>query len=276
MKKLITHPFSRIILGLLACLIVFILAQNISSKLLELAGTGKELRNFIKGIVASIAVLYTYRFFYGWLEKRPIMELSINILKNSGLGLLVGVVIQCLTILVIYFSGGFHITTVNPLSAIVIPLTVAFTVAIFEEILIRGIIFRIVEERLGSYIALAISSLIFGALHYITPQATWLSSLCVAIEAGLLFGAAYIYSRSLWLPIAIHFAWNFMQSGIFGAVTSGNEKTSSLLTTQITGPKLITGGAFGPEATIQAMAFCLIAAGIFMYLNIKKRKLIKR
>jgi hypothetical protein len=95
------------------------------------------------------------------------------------------------------------------------------------------------------------------------------------VEGGLLLGAAYIYSRNLWLPIAIHFAWNFMQSGIFGAITSGNEQTNSLFTTKITGPTLITGGAFGPEGTIQAILFCLIATIIFMYLNVKRNKLIR-
>jgi len=66
-----------------------------------------------------------------------------------------------------------------------------------------------------------------------------------------------------------------MQSGILGAITSGNEKTNSLLNTQITGPNIITGGEFGPEGTIQATIFCLIATIVLMYLNIKKNKLVK-
>ena len=165
--------------------------------------------------------------------------------------------------------------SVNPVSFIIIPLTVAFTVAIFEETLIRGILFRIVEEKLGSYFALIISAIIFGALHPVNPDSSFISAACVAVECGLLLGAAYIFSRNLWLPVAINFAWNFMQSGIFGAVTLGNEKTNSLLTTQITGPKLITEGAFGPKGTIQAILFCLIATTVFMYFNIKRDKLLK-
>jgi hypothetical protein len=90
-----------------------------------------------------------------------------------------------------------------------------------------------------------------------------------------MFGASYIYSRSLWLPIAIHFSWNFVQSGIFGAITSGNEKTSSLFNTHISGAELITGGAFGPEGTIQATLFWLLVSIIFMVLIIKQNKLIK-
>jgi uncharacterized protein len=182
--------------------------------------------------------------------------------------------LQSLTVLVIELNGGFKILSINPVSFIIIPLTVAFTVAIFEEILIRGIIFRIIEEKLGSYIALIISAIIFGGLHLLNPNSSLISAICVAIEGGFLLGAAYIYSRSLWFPIAIHFAWNFMQSGIFGAITSGNEKTNSLLTTQITGTKIITGGEFGPEGTIQAIIFCLIATLILIYSNITNGKLI--
>jgi membrane protease YdiL (CAAX protease family) len=277
MKKILNHPVTRIILGLMACFIAFIIAQNLAGKLLELTGTGKDLRNLIKGIFASLAVIMTYRLLFKWIEKRSVIELSNkNILKNLGIGLLIGVSIQCNTMLVIYFYHGFKIISVNPVSFIIIPLTVAFTVAIFEEILLRGIIFRIIEERLGSYIALLISALIFGALHLANPHATVISAICVAAEAGLLLGAAYIYSRSLWLPIAIHFAWNFMQSGIFGAITSGNEKTPGLLTTQLTGPELITGGSFGPEGTIQATVFCLMVTAAFMYFNIKNGYLVKR
>jgi membrane protease YdiL (CAAX protease family) len=275
MKKILNHPITRIILGLLVCLIVFVATQNISARLLK--DTGKELRNLFKGILASVAVISIYRLFFRWIEKRAITELSAqNVFKNLGLGILIGVTIQCLTIFVIYLNHGFRVIALNPVSFIIIPFTVAFTVAIFEEILIRGIVFRIIEEKLGSYIALLISALIFGALHLFNPNATLVSAICIAIEAGLLLGAAYIYSRSLWLPIAIHFAWNFMQSGVFGAITSGNDNTTSLLKTQISGAKLITGGKFGPEATIQAMIFCLIVAGILMHLNIKNGNLTKR
>lgn len=257
------------------CLIVFVATQNICARLLK--DTGKELRNLVKGILASVAVITTYRLFFRWIEKRTVIELSTkNLFKNLVWGISIGVNIQLLAIFVIYLAHGFRIVSVNPFSFIIIPLTVAFSVAIFEEILIRGIVFRIIEEKLGSYIALAISAIIFGALHLFNPNATIISGACVAIEAGLLLGAAYIYSRSLWLPIAIHFAWNFVQSGIFSAATSGNDHTPGLLTTQFTGLEWITGGKFGPEGTIQAMTFCLLATAVFMYLNIKTGKLIHR
>jgi len=272
-QKFINFPLTRIILGLIVCFISFIIAQQLAGKMLDLTSLNKNYRNLIKGIIASLAVISIYIYFFRKYEKREIKEFSSKgIAKYLLSGTMTGVVLQSLTMLVIVLNGGFEIVSVNPISNVIIPFTIAFTVAVFEEILIRGIIFRIIEEKLGSNISLLISAIIFGALHLLNPNSTLISGLCVGIEAGLLLGAAYIYTRNLWFPIAIHFAWNFMQSGIFGAITSGNEKTSSLLTTKLTGNSFITGGEFGPEGTIQALIFCVLASIVLLQLS--KYKLI--
>ncbi len=84
-----------------------------------------------------------------------------------------------------------------------------------------------------------------------------------------------MYYRSLWVPIVIHFAWNFTQNRILGAITSGNEKTSSLFTSTIKGPELLTGGLFGPEGSIQALLLCSIAAILFVGQLYKEHKIVK-
>ena len=275
-QKIAHNPIVKIILGLIVCVGIVVIGQEIAARLLGMTSLDKDYRNLIKGIIVSVLAISSYKIFFRFYEKRVISELSLTgLVKNVGVGTLIGVVLQSLTILIIYICGGFTVVSVNPVSFIIIPLTVAFTVAIFEEILIRGIIFRIMEEKLGSYIALIISALLFGALHFPNPGSTFVSALCIVVEAGILLGAAYIYKRNLWFPIAIHFAWNFMQSGIFGAATSGNENSTSLLTSKIEGAELITGGQFGPEGTIQAFVLCLTAGLILMILNHKQNKLVK-
>ena len=77
------------------------------------------------------------------------------------------------------------------------------------------------------------------------------------------------------MPLALHFAWNFTQSGIFGAITSGNEKTNSLLEAKIQGPEFITGRAFGPEDSIQAIVFCALTTIVVWILSRKANKIIK-
>jgi len=274
-QKISNSSIIKAVLALLIFMAVVVIGQQIASKLLALTPLDKGFRNLLKGLLVSSACILSYIFFFQKFEKRSITEFAAKgFLKNATLGILIGFTLQALTILVIYLNGSYSVVAVNPISFILIPFAIMFTVAIIEEILVRGIIFRIIEEKLGSYIALLISGLLFGILHLANAHSTILSSLCITM-AGFLFGAAFIYSRNLWLPIALHFAWNFTQSGIFGAITSGNEKTSSLLEAKIQGQEFITGGEFGPEGSIQATIICLIATVILLVLNARQNKIIK-
>ncbi|OOV19599.1 CPBP family intramembrane glutamic endopeptidase [Flavobacterium sp. LM4] len=274
-QKIFKSPVTKMILALLVFMTVVIIGQQIASKLLTLTPLDKDYRNLLKGLFVSTSCVLSYILFFKKYEKRAVTEFaSKGIAKNLIIGISVGFILQSLTILVIYLNGSYSVAAVNPVSFILIPFAIMFTVAIIEEILVRGIIFRVLEEKLGSHISLTISSVLFGVFHLANPHGTLLSGICIT-TAGFLFGAAYIYSRSLWLPIALHFAWNFTQSGIFGAITSGNEKTNSLLESKIQGPEYITGGEFGPEGSIQAIAFCVVATIAFLILIHKENKIIK-
>lgn len=276
LQRILHFYITKIILGFLLCAITFIIIQQLAGKILEWTPIDKNYRNMVKGIIVSITVIYTYRTFFKRIEKRKITEISWKgAAEYIFTGSAMGIALQSLTIGMMVIAGGFTVISVNPLSSMITPFAVAFTVAIFEEILVRGIIFRIIEQQYGSYIALIISAVIFGALHLFNADSTWISAVCVGIEGGLLMGAAYIYARSLWFPIAIHFSWNFIQSGIFGAITSGNELTGSLFTTSISGSNLITGGTFGPEGSIQAVVLCLLGALLLLHLGKKKLIILK-
>lgn len=274
-QKTFNSPIIKIILALVVFMAVVIIGQQIASKLLALTPLDKDYRNLLKGLFVSSAAVFSYILFFKKYDKRAITEFSTKGLgRNLTIGLLMGFILQSLTILVMYLNGNYSIEAINPVSYILIPFAIMFTVAIIEEILVRGIIFRIIEEKLGTYISLAISSIIFGAFHLINPNGTLISSICIT-TAGFLLGAAFIYSRNLWMPIALHFAWNFTQSGIYGAITSGNAKTNNLIEAKIQGPEFITGGEFGPEGSIQAILFCALGTIIFMVLSHKNNQIIK-
>lgn len=275
-QRILHFSFTKILIGIIVCVGFVSLGQVGLKNLFEFSALGQEYKNLIISIVVAALAVTSYIILYKFYEKRKITELSVKGLSgNLFWGLVLGVLLQSLTIFVIYLYGGFSVVSVNSIIYLIPPLTMAFTSAIFEEILLRGIIFRLIEEKLGSYIALAISALIFGALHLANPNSSIVAALGIAIQAGLLLGAAYIYSKNLWFPIALHFAWNFTQSGIFGASTSGHAISKSLLTTKIEGSELITGGQFGPEGSIQATLFCLIATIILLILSHRQNKIIK-
>ncbi len=117
----------------------------------------------------------------------------------------------------------------------------------------------------GTFWALIISGSLFGAAHLSNPNATWYAALAIAIEAGLMLGILFTMTKRLWLSIGCHFAWNFVQGGIFGAAVSGG-KSRGLLLTNFSGPPILTGGEFGPEASIITVTICS-ALFLFLYVS---------
>jgi hypothetical protein len=136
--------------------------------------------------------------------------------------------------------------------------------AAIEELLFRGIVFRLIAEWAGTWIALTVSAVVFGGLHAFNPGATWFSSLAIALEAGVLLAAAYVATGNLWLPIALHFSWNFCEGPIFGTALSGTATSQTLFEAHLGGPAVLTGGVFGPEAGVPALLAGLIAAAAFL------------
>jgi membrane protease YdiL (CAAX protease family) len=274
-QKIFHFPLTKIVIGLVVCGLVVSVGQMLAGKLLELSTLEESIKNLITGLLVAILAILSYTYLFKYYEKREIKEFSkIGFFRHLTIGIVLGVLLQSLTILVIYLKGGYSIVSINPIIFLVPPLTMAFTSAIFEEILMRGIIFRITEEKLGSYFALFISAVLFGAMHIGNPNSSLTAAIGLAIQAGLLLASAYIYSRNLWFPIAIHFAWNFTQSAIFGANVSGNTISKTLITSNIEGAEWFTGGQFGPEGSIQATAFCLITTVILLILSHKEGKII--
>ncbi len=169
--------------------------------------------------------------------------------------------------------GVYKFVSVNTrnIDLIIESLLFFLTVAVGEEILFRGIMFRWIDEKWGFTVALVVSSLLFGIMHIFQPGASWWSSIAIALEAGLLLGAAYKYSETLWLPIGIHWGWNFFQGNIFGIEVSGSDAGESLFIPEISGPDILTGGDFGAEASIIAFGLGLLLS-IWFIIKVIKRK----
>ncbi len=258
-------PIARIILGLVLCIGLGVLVQIGATSLLNLAGASKNTRSLVVNLAGTIAVTASYVIFYSYYEKRKIDELSFQgLLPGALLGSAIGAGLQSVVILILYLCGYYSIVAVNNVQSIVPGLVLAIASGITEEVIFRGILFRLIEEKLGSVIALAMTAVLFGFAHIFNPNATLYSAVAISIEAGLVLGIAYMVARSLWLPIFIHISWNFTEGGIFGAALSGSTVKLSLITSQMNGPALLTGGSFGPENSIIAVLLSLgVAALLF-------------
>jgi uncharacterized protein len=136
--------------------------------------------------------------------------------------------------------------------------------AAIEGLLFRGVLFRLIAEWSGTWIALGASAVLFGAAHAFNPGATWFSTMAIAIEAGVLLGAAFIATRSLWFPIGLHFAWNYFEGPVYGTQLSGGTIEHSLIHAHTSGSVWLTGGVFGPEASVPALVICSAAAAALL------------
>jgi membrane protease YdiL (CAAX protease family) len=275
-KGILHAPFTRLIIGIIIILTVMIAGYQIPIRQLLSPFIGDSpLISIIADLLISCLLLLTYILLFKYYENRTITELSLKSFpRYASLGFLVGFAIQALVIAVIYLFGHYKIVEINPISVLAVPFFTTMTTGVWEEILFRGLIFRLVEEKLGTVISLLISALLFGFAHAWNPGATVFSSVAIALEAGILLGVCYVLTRNLWFPIFLHMAWNFTQGAIFGVEVSGTDMGQQLFTSEISGPEWLTGGAFGPEAAVHTIIICLILAGVMYYKAQKEKQII--
>lgn len=142
---------------------------------------------------------------------------------------------------------------------------IVFIYALFEEILFRGYILQRLIEGMGRIAAISILSALFGILHYLNPNGSITGAVNTGL-AGAALAVAYVKTRSLLFPIAIHFSWNFTLGFLFGCPVSGIPFDKVSMAFRISGAQVLSGGSFGPEASIVATVV-LIALIVFFLLR---------
>ena len=261
--KILQFPVTRALLAIVSIVGFIVLVQGAGKALHVPAGSGVG-RVLLLVLIAGVCLLYTGSV--RLIERRPVVELALRDAPPAfGKGFLVGAALFSATILVLWAMGVYAVTGVHGADALLGPLMGALVAAFLEELVVRGVLFRIIEESLGSWLALGLSALVFGLLHAFNAGATWFSTLAIALEAGVLLAAVYMYSRRLWVCIGLHCAWNFAEGGVFGASVSGG-KAGGLLAARFQGSDVLTGGKFGPEASVVAVLICLAAGIAFVQL----------
>jgi uncharacterized protein len=263
--RVLAFPLVRILVAILFIVIPFAVVRTP----LNLFVTDKPLRR-VGALLLAVVVLASYWAYVRVVEKRAVTELSAgHAARELGFGLGLGALLFCATIAIVAAFGAYQITGNNGWQIMLAVLPASILGGVLEEVLIRGVVFRILEQWLGSWTALGISAVIFGALHLLNPGATLLNAAAISIEAGVLLAAAYMLTRRLWLCIGTHIAWNFTQGGIFSVAVSGGS-SKGLLQSRMIGPDWLTGGAFGAEASVVALVVCLAAGIALVVLAAKK------
>jgi uncharacterized protein len=208
---------------------------------------------------------------YAWIVRRTEHRAPVEVARKGALGalgrgLLIGSGLFGAVIANIWFLGDYRVLGWGSIAGPVALIGFTAGAAVTEELLFRGVLFRIVEGRFGTWLSLILTSLLFGLSHLFNPGATLWSAFAVAIEAGGMLAAAYAATRNLWVPIGLHFGWNFAEGAIFGTDISGKSAPEGLLRAVLSGPTPLSGGKFGPEASVYTLVAGVLVTIVFMWL----------
>jgi membrane protease YdiL (CAAX protease family) len=229
----------------------------------------------ILGVGTAVLTLLTYAWVVRWTERRTPAEVARTGAAGAlGRGTLVGLAMFAAVIANITLLGGYRVLGWGSVGGAVALFGFMAAAAVTEEVLFRGILFRVLEGWIGTWAALTATGLLFGLSHLLNPNATLWSAIAIAVEAGGMLAAAYAATRTLWLPIGLHFGWNFAEGAIFGTDVSGRTGPDGLLRSVMSGPTALTGGEFGPEASL----YTLVAGGLvtiaFLWLASRRGRLV--
>ncbi|HEU0102950.1 MAG TPA: type II CAAX endopeptidase family protein, partial [Mycobacteriales bacterium] len=205
-------------------------------------------------LVACVAALGCYAIAVRLGEGRGARELALRpALPGLVVGAVLGLLMMTALMAVMVVTGLYDVTVVGAAPAWD-GLGLGLQAAVTEELWMRALLLRLLWRVVGPVPAFAVAALVFGAMHLANPEATPLAGLTVA-AAGLMFCGLYALTGRLWVPIGLHLAWNFSQGYVYGVAVSGGDLGDSIaVSTARPGAQAwLTGGAFGPEASVFAL-----------------------
>lgn len=274
--KIMQFPLIRIIIASLF-LAVYMLPHN--NLIVDAIGNTSGIMNAVlvrlDDLVSLLVLWFLYRLYVKYVENRPAHEMALSGgLVEVGTGFGISLVLVGGMVLAMAASGYYRVEAVgSPL--VILHAFLRFGIGAFAQVLLfRLILLRLVEEWLGSWLALIIVAATFGAAHLANANATLWTSGAIVLSDILLI-AAFWLTRRLWLVWGIHFGWNFLQDGIFGMPNSGETQFPSWLTPAIDGPAWLTGGDFGIEASVVSVILNFILGILFLLLAIRRRQLVR-
>lgn len=236
-------PVIRILLAILAMVLPVAAVLVFANVVLE-----KSMRVAWPQLLAAALCVLGYRLYVAKIEKRVPDELAAaGAARETGTGLAWGTALSLAVIAALTAAGAFQVVGNNGWTVIFKPMAELLLVAVFEELLFRAVLQRILHQWLGVRWSLAISSVLF-ALAHLPNDGISLLGLLITVAAGVMFGVAYLKTGRIWLPAGLHFAWNFVTGTVFALPVSGGVAKGWIIA-RLSGPEWLSGGAYGLEAS---------------------------
>ncbi|UCG63208.1 MAG: CPBP family intramembrane metalloprotease [Candidatus Zixiibacteriota bacterium] len=257
-RRFVDFPVARIVVAVLF-LIPAILLHNLIFNTAK--GTLDENTfNWFRDVewIVSVALIFiSYRIYTRVVEKRSAGELSSRgAIKETGTGLALGAGLVILAVAVMYIANCYRIESTGGWESFVHLFREFGAFTFSEELIFRLILFRLLEELIGSVWALIGAAVVFGIAHAGNPSSTAWTTISLTV-LGCLFIGCFMLSRRIWMAWGTHFGWNYFQTAVFGMANSGRADHITFVNPAISGPEWLTGGDFGIEASW--LAFTLLA-----------------
>ncbi|WP_194836937.1 CPBP family intramembrane glutamic endopeptidase [Nocardia sp. XZ_19_369] len=267
-SRVLAHPLTRLLVG-----VIVVLAAVKAADLLTTPLAGSDVGRPIRAVFQVACAYGAYYVVIARLieHRHTAGEISPRI-GHGMAGIALGSIGAFAVVGSISWLGSVHLVRAGDVgSTLLVTSAMAISSGFIEELLLRGLVFRLLEEWFGSWIALILSAGVFGALHLGNDHASLWSATAIALEAGLSLAILFMVTRNLWLAIGVHLAWNFWQ-GFLGVPVSGTA-TTGYLRTELDGPTWVTGGAFGYEASAITVAYWLGIAVAFLVVAVRRRRI---
>jgi len=272
-RRIVDYPLVAMLIAIALVILTSGIAALIADKIPPVAGFTANMRF---GVICGAFLIILYELVIRRLGEYPRDDYrDPKALRHFLLGIGAGLAVFSVAVAIAAALGIYSIMGKGDLTDLLPALiTSALFPAVSEELVFRGILFRWIEEFGGSWAALFLTSALFGAGHLFNPHASPIAAIGIALEAGVMLGAAYMLTRSLWLPMGIHAAWNFAQGEIYDIPVSGTP-VHGMVTAQLSGPPLLTGAGFGLEASLAAIIPATLFGLWLLWLAIRKGELMQ-
>jgi membrane protease YdiL (CAAX protease family) len=273
-KRVLHFPITKIIIGIVVPFSLFVVIQNFVLKpFFYSIIPDKSIADPIIIFISCIVLLVSYYYLFRVYDKREINELSLKYFpKEMFGGFSFGFLTISLFIFILYLLGhyqAFSITTIHYTARL---FTVLLFAGIVEDLFHRGLIVRVIEDWLGTHVAIVIAMLV--ELQHVFNTNSDLFSFSVDLIWGFTMAMMFIYTKRIWLPYFFHIGWNFAQP-FYGSNLTGQNDFGTIIQSKFTGPELLTGGEFGIENSIFTPSFLLVIGIVLYYLAKKEGKIVK-
>lgn len=228
-----------------------------------------------------LCVLLSYWAYVKFYEKRVVTELQIKPIGIAA-GAFSGAMLVVISALPLFLFGIYQVTVYRGFQSGLFGVACVIVIAAFmEEVVYRGILFRIFEQACGTTKALWLQALIFSLMHLGNNSEASLSALIWNVVSGTLIGAfwtyIFVHTRNLWIVVANHAAWNYAII-LTGTPLSGIDswRIMAPIESVYHGPFWLSGGVFGPEDSVVTNAIIIVCLTLQMHWSRKSNARIRQ